>query len=84
MPAVVVCGHANHLVCKLGFASKFGFGEGGHVDDGAAEGAVHIAFGAGRELRALFFFFFVSTLIRKRIEFWGKRRTHADQGSAVM
>lgn len=55
MPAVVVCGHADHLVCELGFARELGFGEGGHVDYGAAEGAVHVAFGAGGELRALYF-----------------------------
>jgi hypothetical protein len=44
------------LVGELGFAREFGFGEGGHVDYRAAERAVHVAFGAGGELRALFLF----------------------------
>lgn len=46
VPAVVVGGHADGLVGELGFARKFGLGEGRHVDDGAAPGAVHVGFGA--------------------------------------
>lgn len=33
VPAVIVGRHANHLVCDLGFAREFGFGQRRHVDD---------------------------------------------------
>lgn len=47
VPAVVVGGHADALVGHLGLAGELGLGEGGHVDDGAAPGAVHVRLGAG-------------------------------------
>ena len=50
VPAVVVGRHADHLVDHLGFAGELGFGEGRHVDYGAAPGAIHVGFGTGREL----------------------------------
>jgi hypothetical protein len=35
VPAVVVSGHADHLVGDLSLAGKLGLREGGHVDDAA-------------------------------------------------
>lgn len=49
-PAVVVCRHANHLVCNLGLARQLGLGQGRHVDDRAAPRAVKIGFCACGEL----------------------------------
>lgn len=53
VPAVVVRGHADHLVCHLGLTRELGFGERGHIDDAAAPGAVHVGLGAGGELGSL-------------------------------
>jgi len=53
MPAVIVRGHADHLVSNLGLTGKLGFRKDGHVDHAAAPGAVHLALGAGGELGAL-------------------------------
>lgn len=50
VPAVVVGRHADHLVGHLSFAGQLGLGQRGHVDDGAAPGAVHVRLGAGGEL----------------------------------
>lgn len=52
-PAVVVRGHTDHLVGDFSLACQFGLGEARHVDDTTAPRAVHVAFGAGRELRSL-------------------------------
>lgn len=52
-PAVVVGGHADHLVGQLGLARELGLGQGRHVDHAAAPGAVHVGLGAGGELGAL-------------------------------
>lgn len=52
-PAVVVGGHADHLVCNLGLTCQLGLRQGRHVDDGAAPAAVHVGLGASAELRAL-------------------------------
>ena len=56
MPGIVICGHGDEGVGDFGFAEEFGFGHGGHVDDGdggvGGEGAVEEGFGAGGELGA--------------------------------
>lgn len=53
VPAIVVGGHADHLVSHLGLAGELGLWKCGHVDDGSTPGAVHVRLSAGRELRSL-------------------------------
>lgn len=53
MPAIVVGGHADHLVSHLGLAGELGLWKRGHVDDGSTPGAVHVGLSAGGELRSL-------------------------------
>lgn len=52
-PAIVIGGHAYHLVGDFRFPGEFRFGQGGHVDDISTPRAVHVGFGPGGELRAL-------------------------------
>jgi hypothetical protein len=52
-PAVVVGGHADHLVGYLGLACQLCLGQCRHVDDGRAPRAVEIGLCACGELRAL-------------------------------
>lgn len=52
-PAVVIGGHADHLVGQLGLTGQLGLGQSRHVDDAAAPRAVHVALGAGAEGGAL-------------------------------
>ena len=56
MPRVVIGGHADHGVCKFGFARQLSFREAGHVDYRGREGgrSVEDGFGAGRELRSFY------------------------------
>lgn len=42
VPAVVVGRHTDHLVSDLRLACELGLGKDGHVDDGAAPGAVEV------------------------------------------
>ena len=41
-PAVVIGGHADHLVRNLGLTCQLGLRQSRHVDDGAAPAAVHV------------------------------------------
>ena len=52
-PAIVVGGHANHLVGQLGLPGQLGLGQSAHVDHASAPGPVHVALGSGGELRTL-------------------------------
>lgn len=52
-PAVVVSGHADHLVGDFGLAGQLSLRQGRHVDDGSAPAAVHVGLGASAELRSL-------------------------------
>lgn len=53
MPAVIVSGHANHLVGNLGLTSQLRLRKTRHVDDAATPGAVELTLGASGELRSL-------------------------------
>lgn len=53
VPAVVVGGHADHLVGDLGLTGQLGLGQDGHVDHAAAPGTVHVALSTGGKLRTL-------------------------------
>lgn len=52
-PAIVVCGHADHLVGNFGLTRQLCLGQRRHVDDGSAPRAVEVRLGACGELRAL-------------------------------
>lgn len=80
VPAVVVSGHADHLVGDLGLAGQLGLGQAGHVDDAATPGAVQLALSAGGELRSLY-------LVISNCDPYSNRplsHTHADQSTAVV
>ena len=53
VPAIIVGGHADHLVGNLGLTSQLRLWKTRHVDDAASPRAVEIALGASGELRSL-------------------------------
>lgn len=53
VPAIVIRSHADDLVGHLGFTSELGLWQGRHVDNRSSPRAVHVGFGASRELGAL-------------------------------